>query len=41
MFLVRKMNDEQIEAKVREIIDELRPFLVSDGGTRNLNTFKS
>ena len=40
MFLVRKMNDEQIEAKVREIIDELRPFLVSDGGTLDFVSYK-
>ena len=34
------MNDEQIEAKVREIIDELRPFLVSDGGTLDFVSYK-
>ena len=35
-----KMNDEQIEIKVRGIIDELRPFLVSDGGTLDFISYK-
>ena len=38
--IVIKMNDEQIEAKVREIIDELRPFLVGDGGTLDFVSYK-
>ncbi len=40
MYLVIKMDDEKIEVRVREIIDELKPFLISDGGTLDFVNYK-
>ena len=34
------MNDEHIEARIREIIDELKPFLISDGGSLEFISYK-
>ena len=34
------MDDEKIEVRVREIIDELKPFLISDGGTLDFVNYK-
>lgn len=34
------MNEEQIEAKIRETIDELKPFLISDGGSLEFISYK-
>lgn len=34
------MNEEQTEAKIREIIDELKPFLISDGGSLEFVNYK-
>ena len=30
--MVIKMKEEEIETKIRAVIDKLRPFLISDGG---------
>ncbi len=32
MIMVIKMKEEEIETKIRAVIDKLRPFLISDGG---------
>jgi hypothetical protein len=40
MSLVINMNEEQTEAKIREIIDELKPFLISDGGSLEFVNYK-
>ena len=40
MGLVINMNEEQTEAKIREIIDELKPFLISDGGSLEFVNYK-
>ena len=34
------MNEEQIETRIREIIDELKPFLISDGGSLEFISYK-
>ena len=34
------MNEEQTEAKIRELIDELKPFLISDGGSLEFVNYK-
>lgn len=40
MSLVINMNEEQTEAKIREIINELKPFLISDGGSLEFVNYK-
>lgn len=34
------MNEDQIEARIREIVDELKPFLLSDGGSLEFVSYK-
>lgn len=34
------MNEDQIEARIREIVDELKPFLLNDGGSLEFVSYK-
>lgn len=40
MFLVIRMKDEDIELRIRAIIDKVRPLLLNDGGNLEFVEFK-
>ena len=40
MFVVIKLKNDDIEKRINDIIDKIRPFLLSDGGNLEFVEFK-